>query len=299
MKPVKLSICIPTYNRKSKILAQLSRLLPQINKYSTNEVEVIVSDNCSSDGTSDELRELHIINQFELVTQSVNLGLVGNLYYLFEHARGEYVWFLSDDDILESDAVDSIMGSILSTNKDFYCLNFRLDTSPDRLYWNQTDDVLSLFESKTWGGFGLLSVQVLKKDAFRSFYNSTRKDFNLCQPVAVSLYGLFYLSGEILFNKAHLTHHVGDYSWASKEVEVNSVYLFQSVCLLKDYGDEELFKKILNKIVSSNFMAKASVRYMIMTKDKQYITALRNEGVFIRVLYTALKYLFKKKFVLS
>lgn len=291
---MKLSICIPTYNRKDKIALQLSRLFPQVSKYSLEEVEIIVSDNCSVDGTSMVLKELQLSNQFELIVQEENLGLVGNLYYLFEHAKGEYIWFLSDDDVVESDAVDSIMISIMNTNKDFYLLNFRLDTNLSDYYWHKTSDILSLFNTETWGGFGLLSAQVLKKEVFSEFYYSTQQSFNLCQPVAVSLFGLFYLNGEILFDKAHLTHHVGDYSWASREIEVKSVYLFESLCLLKKYG-VNVFKEILNHSVTSGFMAIASVRYILNTNDKKYIASLRKEGVYFKLWRTALKCYFLKK----
>lgn len=285
---MKLSICIPTYNRKDKVLRQLSKVVPQLSEYNSDEIEVIVSDNCSTDGTSDVLSKMKEEYGIKLVTQTSNLGLVGNLYFLFENATGEYIWFLSDDDLVEENAVSNIVEAIYCSSKDFYLLNFKLDTNPNALYWQKESDYLSLFNSKTWGGFGLLSAQVLKKEVFHDFYYGTKSNFNLCQPVSVSLYGLFYLDGEILFENAYLTHHVGDYSWASRALEVSSVYLFYSICSLKGYGDTT-YRNIQNQAVSTNIMAGASLRYILKYKDFKYVKDLIREGLFIDIVAVGIK----------
>ena len=286
---MKLSICIPTYNRKEKILRQLSKVVPQLSKYDSDEIEIIVSDNSSSDGTSDALSKIKEEYGIKLYEQTSNLGLVGNLYFLFDNAQGEYIWFLSDDDLVDDNAVSNIMEAISCSSKDFYLLNFKLDTNPNVLYWQKESDYLSLFNSKTWGGFGLLSAQVLKKEVFHEFYYSTKSNFNLCQPVSVSLYGLFYLDGDILFENAHLTHHVGDYSWASRALEVSSVYLFYSICLLKGSVEATTYRNIQNQAVSTNIMAGASLRYIIKNKDFKFVKDLIREGLFWDIVVVGIK----------
>lgn len=181
------------------------------------------------------------------------------------------------------------MEAIYCSSKDFYLLNFKLDTNPNVLYWQKESDYLSLFNSKTWGGFGLLSAQVLKKEVFHEFYYSTKSNFNLCQPVSVSLYGLFYLDGDILFENAHLTHHVGDYSWASRALEVSSVYLFYSICLLKGSGEATTYRNIQKQAVSTNIMAGASLRYIIKNKDFKFVKDLIREGLFWDIVVVGIK----------
>lgn len=294
-KNMKLSICIPTYNRKDKVLRQLTKVVSQLSGYNSDEIEVIVSDNCSTDGTSDALSKMKNEYGIKIVTQTSNLGLVGNLYFLFEYATGEYIWFLSDDDVVDENAVANLMTSISKTHKDFYLLNFSLDNNMSSLYWNKTNDYFSLFKLKTWGGFGLLSAQVLRKEIFRDFYYSTKSKFNLCQPVAVSLYGLFYLDGEILFDRTHLTHHVGDYSWASKATEVSSVYLYYSIGLLRNYGDPNLYKKILKKAISENIMAGSSMRYIIRSRDFRFARDLFCDGILFYMIKLCLNNYIKRK----
>ena len=47
-----LSICFPTYNRAECIGEQLKRL-SAVDKSVLNDIEIIVSDNCSPDNTKD------------------------------------------------------------------------------------------------------------------------------------------------------------------------------------------------------------------------------------------------------
>ena len=48
-----LSICIPTYNRCSYLKKTLESIVSQKIFETTDLVEIVISDNCSSDGTAD------------------------------------------------------------------------------------------------------------------------------------------------------------------------------------------------------------------------------------------------------
>ena len=47
-----LSICIPTYNRSEVLKESLMQLL----KYEGDDIEVVISDNCSPDNTEEVVR---------------------------------------------------------------------------------------------------------------------------------------------------------------------------------------------------------------------------------------------------
>lgn len=109
-----LSICIPTYNRCGKVLSLLRFIVEEVKSFSTEEVEIIVSDNCSTDNTQAVLNEYvqdkGIINYNR---NSENLGLIGNLHRLVELAHGQYVWFMGDDDIY----YQGVAGQVISKLK--------------------------------------------------------------------------------------------------------------------------------------------------------------------------------------
>lgn len=94
-----LSICIPTYNHISTLKECLFRLL-EARKEFDEDVEIIVSDNCSSDDTIDFLRELQSENKnFRYFRNERNLGFNGNIELLItKYAQGKYVWTIGDDD---------------------------------------------------------------------------------------------------------------------------------------------------------------------------------------------------------
>lgn len=96
---VELSILIPTYNRSGSV----ARLLKRLSKLDINSVEVIVSNNHSTDETMKTLEDIR--NRWEsrsrlsIHHQQSNQGFDGNLATLLRMADGRYVYFLSDDDI--------------------------------------------------------------------------------------------------------------------------------------------------------------------------------------------------------
>lgn len=106
MRP-KLTVAIPTYNRAEKLLECVSRVVA----YSKGlDVEIIVSDNASTDNTREVVASIIDNNKsIRYFRNSENLGFDGNFLNCFEKANGKYVWLLSDDDILLPGAVESVL----------------------------------------------------------------------------------------------------------------------------------------------------------------------------------------------
>ena len=94
-----LSICFPTYNRAECIGEQLKRL-SSVDKSVLDDVEIIVSDNCSPDNTKDVILSFQSKLDFKYNRNEKNLGPDENYLYCFSHATGKYVWLVGDDDYL-------------------------------------------------------------------------------------------------------------------------------------------------------------------------------------------------------
>ena len=103
-----LSICIPTYNRLPYLRELIGVLEPQISKMNSDDVELVVSDNSSTDGTSTYLASLDIPN-FRFWTNEANVGGDRNFLKCVAEARGGYVWLFGDDDIMP----DGIIGKVV------------------------------------------------------------------------------------------------------------------------------------------------------------------------------------------
>jgi glycosyltransferase involved in cell wall biosynthesis len=102
-----LSICIPTYNGVKTLAEALDSLLLQIAEES--DVEILVSDNASTDGTQALVQRY--IERYPFIRyerNAENVGFDGNIVACLEKATGEYVWFFSDDDIAPPHTAESV-----------------------------------------------------------------------------------------------------------------------------------------------------------------------------------------------
>lgn len=124
-----LSICIPTYNRASILKKSLKLLLDQIKGYE-NKIELLVSNNCSTDDTERVIMDY--IEQGAPINYNChekNLGMDGNFVYCFQSARGKYVWILGDDDYLIEGAFKQIMNILQNGNYGLVHLKTKIENS--------------------------------------------------------------------------------------------------------------------------------------------------------------------------
>lgn len=118
-----LSICIPTYNRKSFLENCLNSILKSAINYG-NQVEICVSDNHSTDGTEFIVNKYSAILNLKTSRNSKNLGSSANILKAVSMARGEYVWIIGDDDLILPGAVEYFFNSVNKYgNLDFYFIN--------------------------------------------------------------------------------------------------------------------------------------------------------------------------------
>jgi glycosyltransferase involved in cell wall biosynthesis len=111
-----LTIAIPTYNRAAILDEALSKVLPQIFEYK-NEIELIISDNASVDGTQEVISKykkaykgVNIISNL----QPFNTGYFGNFKKCKELSNGRYFWLLSDNEHISVGVIDKIISTIHS-----------------------------------------------------------------------------------------------------------------------------------------------------------------------------------------
>ena len=98
-----LSICIPTYNRQKK----LQSLLQSIKSGYEKEIEVVIVDDGSEDGTADYCNKLKCNFNLVLIVQK-NQGRSSALCNSIKKARGEFIIIMDSDDRFVVGALDTL-----------------------------------------------------------------------------------------------------------------------------------------------------------------------------------------------
>jgi len=101
-----VSILIPVYNRVNFVNEAIESALSQTYK----NIEIIISDNCSSDGTWELLQYYHAkYNQIRIFRNSENLGPVKNWKRCIDEATGTYSKILFSDDLIKDTFVENAL----------------------------------------------------------------------------------------------------------------------------------------------------------------------------------------------
>lgn len=106
----RLSICIPTYNG----LPHLEKLLNSLMKCTCQELEIVVTDDCSVDGTWEFLMGFKKQDRrVRIFRNDLNLGMDRNFARSVELAGGEFVWLCGQDDLIAPQGIEAVVDLIV------------------------------------------------------------------------------------------------------------------------------------------------------------------------------------------
>lgn len=115
-----LSICIPTYNRKTL----LKEILDEILRYPYNDIEIIVIDNASTDGTK-ELLDSYQDLRLRVKFNEQNIGMTNNQVLATFSGNGKYTLVLMDRDKLDSGKLVHITKRLHQLDRPIILLDYK------------------------------------------------------------------------------------------------------------------------------------------------------------------------------
>lgn len=196
---MKISICIPQYNR----IAFLKIALAEIEQQDYNNLEICIADDASSDQTEAEITQLKLNYKFPInyYRFNTNQGYDRNLRKSMELATGDYCFILGNDDSLSDNQAITRLVSFLQQNN-YPEVGFC--NSAD--YVNTTDIQVRAKQSavlgsgaevalKYYSSFSFVAGLIYKKSAFEK-YNTNAYDG--------SIYVQIYLATAIITNGGKL-----------------------------------------------------------------------------------------------
>lgn len=107
VEPPLVSIGIPTFNR----LSSLQRAVQSARGQDYPNIEIVISDNASKDGTEEFCRSACAEDyRLRYIRQPANVGPERNFATVLQHARGELFMWLADDDWIDANYVSACAG---------------------------------------------------------------------------------------------------------------------------------------------------------------------------------------------
>ena len=276
-----LSICIPTYNRVNSLIEQVNCLIPQIQSGQDN-IELVISNNCSTDCTSEYLNQLSLDYPWIVINNNTtNIGGISNFKKLIEIATGQFIWLLGDDDAISSDAVSKIM-NVLYENEDVahvfvnYSIYNGKKLLKEKVYEGKSgyyEDGISLFTDVTnkcgLGALMFISANIYKRDRLREcskILSEYQEDHNRAFSLAGSLYcssGNGYIISDVI-----IKDQIEGISWSDASVKVPCRDVIAACDVIsKEMGINSLINDLVVNHLPQPYPA---VRYMLFNKDKRY-----------------------------
>jgi glycosyltransferase involved in cell wall biosynthesis len=177
-----LTLAIPTYNRCAILEKALGIIKPQLEALK-DQIEFIVSDNCSPDNTQDVVkRHIDIGMPIQYIRNETNIGIMRNIIQCYKMAAAEYVWVLGDDDYITENALFFII-TILRNDSNQYGLLFHSTLLPAQTGFTVYTDKRSFFSnidpSFIWISGSILNTKYVTDFDFEKHKVTWEKDLNI------------------------------------------------------------------------------------------------------------------------
>jgi glycosyltransferase involved in cell wall biosynthesis len=122
---VKVSFVLPCYNVERYIAECLNSIYAQ--DLPEEDFEVICVNDCSTDGTRDIIQEfVEKHPNLMLIDHELNMTVGGARNTGMTAARGEYIWFVDADDLLQPDSLCAVYRIAKDRDVDILWFNYRL-----------------------------------------------------------------------------------------------------------------------------------------------------------------------------
>ena len=146
-----LTVLIPTYNRKQRLI----RTLDALNKQSDQDFGIFISDNASNYSVLDEVLNRYdqtFVQRITLHVQKSNVGADMNIASVLAKCDTQWGWLLGDDDYIEEYAVETIKKQI---NKNSQCSAIWFSISKktmEDIIMETLDDLIDILRMNNFNG---------------------------------------------------------------------------------------------------------------------------------------------------
>lgn len=259
-----ISVLLTTYNRVKFLETTILIFISQITSSGlTDQIEIIIGNDASSDGTAEYLNDLQSKYGFiKVVNHDKSLGLSGNLESIIAMASGEYFLFFGDDDLIVEGTLKRLLSVISAHDPNYILINTknilslddrnikyeidgdkRLAINGDIFVKDYKTEAGSLSGMKNWLYLtGLLSAVACKKKVFLDCMAEAReyvREDNVYLYQAPIIIGIAKLGKLHMIADPLILHRKNENNWS------NSVDGILTVNLYDSYGISNILRKYM------------------------------------------------------
>ncbi|MBL0272943.1 MAG: glycosyltransferase family 2 protein [Chitinophagaceae bacterium] len=131
-----VTIGLPTYNRP----AGLRKALEWIGKQTYPSLEIIISDNCSTEEEVQKITAEYAAkdNRIKVFRQLENIGLENNFNFVYAQSTAPYFIWMSDDDFFEANYIEECVNFLEKNQDHVLCSGIAKYYSGDQFVFNET-----------------------------------------------------------------------------------------------------------------------------------------------------------------
>lgn len=247
-----ISVIINVYN----CIDYLPTSLGSVREQTYNNLEVILVDDCSTDGSGEYCDKFCKQDErFRVIHHEKNTGVSGPRNTGLNHAHGEYVYFMDGDDYIHSEMIERLHSAIYETGIGLaVCDYVRTDALDNDIHCPIQDYKCELIPIEQVV-FGMLSRVELKWCVswnklfrrslidglvFNDYYSIQDQDFNI--RVYQRLERLVFIPAPLYYYYENPKSLQRDASLNAKRFHLNTIYRFRMLDYLSKKGREKAFR---------------------------------------------------------
>ena len=282
-----LTIGIPVYNGEKHIEETLISIQNADLGDRFDDVEILISDNKSSDNTMEIVHKYKDDLDLMLYENEENVGYDANIELIVSRAKGDFVWFVGCGERILKDSISEILMLINRNNIDFIKLNFNIynenddkliirnEHFPEYEFYDTKDDVFY----STDGPGKAVSSNIIRKSAWQSINNEKLKFKNWChieRIIGIILRDDF--RGMIVINKPVFTLLQDKEGWWNSEWVYYNFVIYCSIIKSILFNFNSIIKtRLLREIYPDAFIRSIlELRMRKLRINKEFLLLTKN-----------------------
>lgn len=154
-----VSVIVPVYN----VLPYLREALDSLTGQTYRELEIILIDDGSTDGSGEACDEYAARDSRIFVIHQENKGLSAARNAGLDIANGDYIAFLDPDDAFHHEFIEKMLSSIIREDADMSLCKFSVQYTTEKMVWSSSVDLQPLINAGTYDRSAVLNLLLSDK----------------------------------------------------------------------------------------------------------------------------------------